>query len=142
MKEAQPGSLISPSAINGRVQANLRSDDIDSSEVNIPDQSSMQENNEEEYFTFKNGGVSSNPTRQRMNINAVGDNSNNDLLSERRQSRDYIAKLEQVNCSFSALDRLVRPRKYKPIFFKSFLFLIFLLKYSRFEMGEARECSA
>lgn len=59
-----------------------------------------------------------------------------------KQSRDYIAKLEQVNCSFSALDRLVRPRKYKPILFKSFLFLILLLKYSRFEMGEARECSA
>lgn len=63
MKEARPGSLNLPNSINGTFQSNLRSAEADSSEVNIPDQSSMQENNEEEYFTFKNGGISSNPTR-------------------------------------------------------------------------------
>ena len=80
-----------------------REQDADSS-VNIPDQSSMQDANEEEYFTFQNNN---GKVKGKANAN------NSSMFDDNRQSVDYIAKLQKVNCDFSALNRMHRPRKFK-----------------------------
>ena len=73
----------------------------------------MHDQNEDEYFTFKQ---QENGNGQRRGRNGEDgnqlDGSSESSRLESRQSVDYVAKLQKVNCDFSALDRLHRPRKY------------------------------
>ena len=76
----------------------------------------MQDNNEEEYFTFKKDGNGGQGPSRARNAIANGINGGINLMDDNaRQSVDYIAKLEKVNCDFSAFDRLHRPRKQRII---------------------------